>query len=366
MVYSSVPVESTKGDRPVLVVGPAWIGDMVMAQSLFRLLQDRQPERPIDVVAPAWSEPLLERMPEVRRSHILKAGHGRLALRERWRLGRALRHERYGQAIVLPLSYKAALVPRFAGIPRRTGYLGEHRWGALNDIRRTPGRLTMDVQLFAALAFPFETEGPFDCPRPALQADAARAGAARERLGLAGGGPVLALCPGAEYGPAKRWPPAHFAEIARRYDERGWRVWVFGSAAERALTRVIAETAPGVDDLAGRTDLGMALDLLSIADAVVTNDSGLMHVAAALGRPLVAVYGSSDSARTPPLHDRVRALSLNLDCSPCFQRTCPLGHTDCLHKLDPDLVDDAVQEVISSRFKVQALNLELPTSNPVA
>jgi heptosyltransferase-2 len=147
---------------------------------------------------------------------------------------------------------------------------------------------------------------------------------------------VLALAPGAEYGPAKRWPARHFAEIARAHAARGYRVWLVGSAKDAAITAEVASLAGvALADLAGRTSLDEAIDLLSLAARVVSNDSGLMHVAAALDRPLAAVFGSSSPAYTPPLSPRARVISLNLDCSPCFQRECPLGHTNCLQKLDP-------------------------------
>jgi heptosyltransferase II len=325
---------------PVLVIGPAWVGDMIMAQSLFMTLRLAQPDRPIDVIAPGWSLPLLERMPEVRRAIILPVAHGELALDRRWRAGRSLRGEGYGQAIVLPRSLKAALPPIAAGIPRRTGYLGEFRYVLLNDIRPLDRKtLYRTVDRFVNLGIPAGEAIPEPVPQPRLTIPADGPEQAAIALGLdIAAAPVLALCPGAEYGPAKRWPEQHFASVARQRLAAGWQVWLFGSERDRPVTGAIAAAAPGSIDLAGRTSLAQAVDLLSRAGAVVSNDSGLMHVAAAVGVPVIALYGSSDPAYTPPLSPRARILSLGLDCSPCFKRECPLGHLNCLRQLAPERV----------------------------
>lgn len=328
----------------VLVVGPAWVGDMVMAQSLFITLRQRRPAPEVDVIAPAWSLPLLERMPEVRRAIPLPVAHGELALGKRWRLGRSLRQRGYQQAIVLPRSAKAALPVLAAGVPRRTGYKGEHRYGLLNDIRPLDRKaLYRTVDRFVALGHEADAPLPPPTPEPRLAVTADGRRQARSELGLAGDdAPVLALCPGAEYGPAKRWPPEYFAEVARERLAAGWQVWLFGSDKDQPITGGIAKAAPGCTDLAGRTTLAQAIDLLASAAVVVSNDSGLMHVAAATGRPVVALYGSSDPGYTPPLSAHARILYLGLDCSPCFQRECPLGHLNCLRRMQPDRVLEAI------------------------
>lgn len=332
----------------ILVVGPAWVGDMVMAQSLFMTLKQQHPDARIDVLAPGWSEPLLARMPEVARAVTMPLGHGQLQLGTRRRLGLSLRGEGYDQAIVLPNSLKSALVPFWARIPRRTGYVGEWRWGLLNDARRLDKtRLTMTVQRFVALGLPADAPQPPQVPRPRLQVSEASVQRALERLQLTRPqGGLLALCPGAEYGPAKRWPAEHYAQVARAYVAQGGQVWLFGSAQDAVVAGEVCTLAgPGCVNLAGRTQLEEAIDLLSLADMVVSNDSGLMHVAAALERPLVAVYGSSDPGFTPPLSEHARIVRLGLECSPCFKRECPLGHLDCLRKLTPDLVEQAMDEL---------------------
>lgn len=321
-----------------LVVSPSWIGDAVLAHPLLVRLKARDPAGAIDVLAPAWAQAVYGRMPEVRRTLDFPFGHGELRLGERRRFAASL--PRYGRAVVLPGSLKSALVPWFAGIPVRTGWRGEWRYGLLNDLRRLDeAALPLIVERFAALAQPAGEALERPLPEPRLAVDAARRDAAVAKFGLAGTGPVLALAPGAEYGPAKRWPARHFAEVARVHAARGFRVWLFGSAKDAPVTAEVARLA-GVPaaDLAGRTGLDEAIDLLSLASRVVTNDSGLMHVAAALDRPMAAVFGSSSPGYTPPLSARARVVSLRLACSPCFKRECPLGHTDCLEKLGPGQV----------------------------
>lgn len=330
----------------MLVIGPAWVGDMVMAQSLLKLLAARHPGVSIDVLAPAWTMPLLRRMPEVRRAIPLHLGHGQLKLGVRRTLARELREVGYSQAIVLPNSLKSALIPYLAGIPVRTGFLGEWRVGLLNDWRRLDtSRLPTMAQRFAALGMAENESLPDELPQPELRVDPADVDSALSALGLARPDrPLLALCPGAEYGSAKRWPAQYYAEVARAKLAQGWAVWLFGSDRDRPVTqRVQALAGPECGDLAGRTTLAQAIDLLSLADAVVSNDSGLMHVAAALRLPQVAVFGSSSTGFTPPLNPRARALSLELPCSPCFKRECPLGHLRCLTELTPAAVLAAME-----------------------
>ncbi len=330
----------------ILVVGPSWVGDMVMAQSLFRALRVASPDCAIDVLAPGWSLPLLERMPEVRAGIEMPLGHGRLGLAERWRLGRSLRR-RYTQAIVLPNSWKSAIVPFAAGIPRRTGWRGEMRYGLLNDIRRLDKQVyPMTVQRFVALAGKPAVEVLKILP-PRLAVRAADAVAAMQALKIEKSAQrrVLALCPGAEFGPAKQWPTVHYAELSRHFAKLGWDLWLFGSEKDIAVCEGIAATCKVSTNLAGRTTLEQAVDLMSLADAVVSNDSGLMHVAAALDRPLVALYGSSDPGFTPPLNERSKVVSLGLSCSPCFKRECPLGTTACLVDMTVAQVAEAVEAV---------------------
>jgi len=310
---------------------------MVMAQSLFMTLKAADPVVEIDVLAPGWSLPILQRMPEVRRGIAMPLGHGEFGLGQRWRLGRDLAREGYDQAIVLPGSLKSALAPFFAGIPRRTGFRGEMRYGLLNDMRALDKqRLPMTVQRFVALGLGADAAQPPATPTPRLRADPANCARLRQQFGLAAERPAVAFMPGAEYGPAKQWPLRHYGELARLLVAQGRQVWVLGSGKDQAAGDEIAALGgSGVHNLCGRTQLADAVDLLDAAVAAVTNDSGLMHVAAALDKPLVAIYGSSTPDHTPPLSRQAQSVYLGLECSPCFKRTCPLGHTRCLTEISP-------------------------------
>ncbi len=322
---------------------------MVMAQSLFITLKRRNPEPQIDVLAPGWSLPLLERMPEISDAIDMPLGHGTLDLKTRWQLGHKLRDRHYDQAILLPNSLKSALAPFWAKIPQRTGWLGEMRYGLLNDLRTLDkAHLTMTVQRFVALGLAADFQGTPEIPTPKLEVDPAAAEQAMQDLGMGQKTrPVLALCPGAEFGPAKRWPEQHYAKLAIRKMEQGWDLWLFGSAKDQPVCGKIIEQTGGGIDLSGRTSLAQAVDLLSLADAVVSNDSGLMHVAAALNRPLVAIYGSSDPHFTPPLNSRSQVVTLGLECSPCFKRECPKGHLKCLQELTVDQAEEALTGVLA-------------------
>jgi heptosyltransferase-2 len=317
----------------VLVVGPSWVGDMVMSQSLFRYLQISRPGVRIDVLAPSWSEPILARMPEVHAALELPIGHGRLGWSERRALGRKVREGCYDQAILLPNSFKSALIPFFARIPRRTGWRGELRYGLLNDLRRLDQQaLPLMVQRFVALGQNPGEMIPDDIPPPLLMADADNAAGCREKFSLDRDKPLLALCPGAEFGGAKRWPVDSYAALASEYISRGWQVALFGSNNDQQVTAQIRSLAGATDchDLAGVTSLAEAVDTLSLAAAVVSNDSGLMHIAAALQRPTLVIYGATSPGFTPPLSDRAAYIASDIDCAPCFQRECPLGHHRCM------------------------------------
>jgi heptosyltransferase-2 len=324
----------------ILVVGPSWVGDMVMAQSLFMALKQRRKNCVIDVLAPAWSLAILDRMPEVRKAIVMPLGHGQFNFKERKALGKELRSEQYDQAIVLPNSWKSALIPYFAGIKQRTGFLGEMRWGLLNDTRKLNKQfLTKTVQRFVALASEPSAILP-EIPQPRLLIDPASVEDAKEAFEIPQSiSKVLGLCPGAEYGPAKRWPEAHYAQLAKQALDKGWQVYLFGSEKDVQVTSKI-NTLSGrrCRDFAGKTSLTEALDLMSLCNTVVSNDSGLMHVAAALNIKTIALYGSSDPHFTPPLHPDAKVISLGLSCSPCFKRECPLGHLDCLNNIRPERV----------------------------
>lgn len=327
----------------ILIVAPSWVGDMVMAQSLFMTLKNQQPNCQIDVLAPSWSLGLLARMPEVSKTFVMPISHGEFSLKARFKLGRKLRSEKYDQAIVLPNSWKSALIPFFAGIPNRTGFVGEMRYGLLNDIQKLDKSvLTMTVQRFAALGFE-NSENLSTYSFPALNVTAQQQKAVIEKFELRLSKPILVLCAGAEYGSAKRWTEAHFAELAQYQIADGWQVWLIGSEKDKPVTEEINKiTGWQCQDFTGKTNLTEAVDLISLANTIVTNDSGLMHVAAALNKKVIALYGSSDPTFTPPLHSEAEIITLNLTCSPCFKRDCPLGHRQCLMDILPSQVIERI------------------------
>jgi len=324
-----------------LIVAPNWIGDAVMTQPLLALLRAQQPGGQLDALCPPHIAPVYRAMPEVDSVIESPNVHGRLDLAGRWRLGRSLRAAGYERALVLPNSAKSALVPWFAGIPLRIGYRAEARALLLNrlhdDRRRGDERPPM-VEHYARLAFEPGRAPQGALPDPRLRIDPALARSARERLALPAEAPLFALCPGAEYGPAKRWPARHFAGLAELLSAE-WpdaAVAVLGGPKDRPVGDEIAALSRSpVRNLCGDTSLAEAMALLSAAAGVASNDSGLMHVAAAFDRPMVALFGSSDPRHTPPRSQRARVAWLHLDCSPCFQRECPLGHLDCLNRIEP-------------------------------
>lgn len=324
----------------ILVIGPSWVGDMVLAQSLFKQLKSDRPACQIDVAAPSWTLPLLARMPEITQAIALPFKHGQLSLGERWRFGRGLRVQGYTQAILLTNSLKSAILPWAAGIPLRTGFKGEMRYGLVNDMRPLDKtRLKKTVERFVTLGFSPQTVLPSALPQPALVADAANADRLLHAFKLDASKPMLGLCPGAEYGEAKRWPAEYYAQVANHALDAGWQVMLFGSDKDAPVTASIQQlTQQRCLDLAGKTSLGDAIDLMSLCQRVISNDSGLMHVAAALDKPLVAIYGSSDPKHTPPMHPDAVIQYLGLACSPCFKRVCPLGHLNCLRQLSPEQV----------------------------
>jgi len=331
----------------ILIVGPSWVGDMVMAQSLLIALKQKNAQTEIDVLAPNWCHPLLARMPEVRHAVLQPLEHGELDVVKRYGLGKNLRAKKYDKAIVIPRSLKAALVPFFARIPRRIGYRGEMRYGLINQMHHLDKSvLAQTVQRYVALA---EPETPTQAPRvpfPKLSIDRDNQTKVVNNLGLKTDAPIIGIVPGAEYGPAKRWPVEFFTQLVKELNDNGLYVWIFGSQKDYTVgTEIVAQLSTNQGDkvanLCGKTSLVDVVDLLALTQNVVCNDSGLMHIAAAVGCDIVAIYGSSSPDYTPPLTDKAQVISKRLDCSPCFKRDCPLGHTNCLRKIP-------VQEILAA------------------
>jgi heptosyltransferase II len=337
-----------KPSKDIIVIAPNWVGDAVMTQPLLALLKQQHPDASIDVLAPTYTQAIYTRMAEVREVLALPFEHGEFKWNERREFARSIKGK-YAHAVVLPNSWKSALVPWFAGVPKRTGWRGEMRYGVLNDVRvLNKQSQPLMVERFAALAGDIYKSSGLE-PKlvvdvnnrdrliNALQLDA-HAGSAK---------PIIAFCPGAEYGPAKRWPTAHFGALAKRLIAEGKQVWILGSPKDAEISREIQQ---GGDEqcvnLIGKTTLGDAVDLMSLASAVVANDSGLMHIAAALGIAQLSLFGSSSPTFTPPLSKRARVISLRLECSPCFKRNCPLGHTNCLVQITPELIAKELKQLV--------------------
>jgi heptosyltransferase-2 len=316
------------------VVAPNWIGDALMAQPLLMRLRKKRPGVRIDMLVPPRVAPVVRRMPEVAKIIEADLRHGELQLGDRWRLGRMLRERGYAEAYVLPNTMKSALAPSLARIPLRVGYLGESRVGLLNKIHKARHAREPMTLHYARLA-----EEPGMEPAMPLPAPSIRTGLSDVLTRFRISGPYVVLCPGAEYGPAKRWP--YFRELAARLD---MQIVLLGSAGDLESNRKIRGM-----NLIGKTSLDDAIDLIAKAAAVVSNDSGLMHVAAAAGRPLVALFGSSSPEHTGPQSPAARVLWLHTDCSPCFEPVCPLGHFRCMNDLTVEQVLNAVDSTLKAR-----------------
>jgi heptosyltransferase-2 len=349
---------SSTARGPILVVAPSWVGDAVLSEPLIARLAsagDANEGHPaIDVLAPAWCAPVYARMRGIRRIFDSMLRHGEIGLGRRRELGRTLSGECYARAITLPNSWKSALAPWLAGIPVRTGYTGEARFGIVNDRRRLDrDAMPRLVDRYAALATSDRDATAPAASAPVLIPDSANRDAAVGSLGLPVDRGIAILCPGAEFGPAKRWPAGHFAQLARRFLADGLDVWMLGSPNDKPAAAAVLDAAgdgrDSIRDLSGRTDLGTAIDLLSLAAVVVSNDSGLMHAAAAVRAPLVALFGSSSPGYTPPVSDTARIARIDIACSPCFRRECPLGHFKCMRELAPDTVYDLARSSLPAR-----------------
>lgn len=335
----------------ILIVSPSWVGDIVMSQTLLKVLKQQVPNSSIDLLAPKWSHDLILRMEEVDQVIEFPFSHGEIAFLKRYRLGKLIRENHYDLAIVLPNSFKSALVPFFARIPKRVGFRGEWRYGLLTDVRiMNEKKYPLMIERFMALGFPFHADLPKPYPSPTLRVDLEKRQQLLRYFNLHGhiDRPILALCPGAQFGSAKRWPAEYYGEVARQKLQEGWGVLIFGAKSDVVEAREIQSvTGDRCVNLVGLTHLSEVIDLLSLAKVVISNDSGLMHIASALHLPLIALYGSTSPNFTPPLSRNVKILSLPLSCRPCFERECPLKHFRCMLDLMPSLVLKAINELVS-------------------
>ncbi|MCZ4059798.1 ADP-heptose--LPS heptosyltransferase RfaF [Pantoea sp. LMR881] len=347
----------------ILVIGPSWVGDMMMSQSLYRTLKAEHPDAVIDVMAPAWCRPLLSRMPEVNQALAMPLGHGALEIGERRRLGKALRASGYDRAYVLPNSFKSALVPFFAGIKRRVGWRGEMRYGLLNDLRKLDkAAFPLMVERYVALGYDTPVVSAQQLPQPLLwpqlSVDDQEKIETAAQFQLSADRPIIGFCPGAEFGPAKRWPHYHYAALAQQLINDGYQVVLFGSAKDRPTGDEIIAALP--DDLhshcrnlAGDTQLEQAVILLAHCCAVVSNDSGLMHIAAALNRPLVALYGPSSPDFTPPLAKQARIIRLITGYHKVRKGDAGHGYHQSLIDIQPARVHQELTGLLSQSQEVR-------------
>ncbi|OAT50296.1 ADP-heptose--lipooligosaccharide heptosyltransferase II [Proteus hauseri ATCC 700826] len=344
----------------IFVVGPSWVGDMMMSQSLYRTLKALHPAATIDVMAPAWCRPLLEKMPEVNQAIPMPLGHGALAIGERRRLGKQLKENGYTHAYVLPNSFKSALVPFFADIPKRTGWRGEMRYGLLNDLRPLDkDAFPLMVERYVALAYDKQkVQKATDLPQPLLWPKLAVADkditTTLNAFSLPTQRLAIGFCPGAEFGPAKRWPHYHYAALAQKLiTEQGYQVFLFGSQKDKEAGDEIKQTLTpqareACFNLAGETSLEQAVNLLASCKAVVSNDSGLMHIAAALDRPLVALYGPSSPDFTPPLSHKARVIRLITGYHKIRKGDAEQGYHQSLIDIQPEQVFAELENLFST------------------
>ncbi|GAD80550.1 lipopolysaccharide heptosyltransferase II [Vibrio ezurae] len=340
--------------KKILIIGPSWVGDMVMSQSLYRTLKEQNPDAIIDVLAPAWCKPILSRMPEVNQAIEMPLAHGEFKLAQRYKIGKSLRSNQYTHAYVLPNSAKSALIPFFARIPQRIGWKGESRFGLLNDIRLNKQSFTFMSERYVALAHPKQQMnnssslgGLSNILWPQLEIDKNQVLETTTKFSLSTESKVIGLCPGAEFGPAKKWPTKHYAELATQLLANGYNVWLFGSNKDAETTSEILqkqslEYKNNIVDLAGKTSLEEAIDLLSVCQYVVSNDSGLMHVSAAVGCHVIGIYGSTSPDYTPPLTNKLDIVNTDIECRPCFKRECPLHHLKCLNEISPTSIVERI------------------------
>ncbi|OBX04750.1 ADP-heptose--LPS heptosyltransferase [Gallibacterium genomosp. 3] len=343
----------------ILVIGPSWVGDMMMSHSLYQMLKQRYPTCEIDVLAPNWCRALLSRMPEVNQALAMPIGHGEFNLSQRYQIGKSLRGQ-YDLAIVLPNSLKSALIPLFAKIPLRRGWKGESRYLLLNDLRSNKRDYPLMVQRYIALAFekgevPVAKDLPL--PYPYLQTEPAQVTVTlqqfSQRFSFDPQRTIIGFCPGAEFGPAKRWPHYHYANLAKLLIQRGHQICLFGSAKDHAVGEEIRASLseaeqPYCINLAGETSLPEAINLISSCTAVVSNDSGLMHIAAALQRPLVAVYGPTSPEYTPPLAEKVKIIRLIRGGLIKVRKSkdSQEGYHQSLIDIQPEIVLNALDELL--------------------
>ena len=338
----------------ILIIAPNWIGDAVMTQPLLAKLKALYPDSLIDVLASNWVAPIYRACPEVHEVIEAKLEHKQLQWGLRKQLAKDLSEKNYQACFILPNSFKSALIPWLANIPFRIGYRGELRYGLINLPLENPSKVNRPpmVEHYLALSKLLKDDGQqsaIDTLIPKLNISPTARQSVEKKLQTSNINlnSVYIMCPGAEYGPTKRWPTEHFAKLARSLiaSNPNNQIVLLGSKGDHAIAQEITGSVNSKDNIhnwCGNTSLDEAIALIDLSKAVVSNDSGLMHIAAALKTPQVAIFGSSDPAHTPPLSDKAKVIWLNMPCSPCHKRECPLGHLRCLKDILPEQVFDTL------------------------
>ncbi len=334
--------------RKYLIIAPSWVGDMVMSQSLYRYLKVLYPDCVIDIAAPKHCCELAYFMPQVNATFTLEFKHGEFGLKARKQKAKEFLNKGYTHSIVLPNSWKSALIPYFAKIKTRIGWHGEARFFLLNDRRRLDkNKYPLMIERFCALGIANKEKLIAKLPYPKFTLEQSLITQAQQKYRLAFIKPTIALCPGAEFGPAKKWPTAYYLELMQYLLNKNYQVLLLGGIKDQDTCSDISKSCNHhayLFNLAGKTSLTDAVYLLAACEKVISNDSGLMHIACALNIPTLVIYGSTSDKFTPPLNQRAKSIYLDdLSCRPCFKRECPLGHMDCLNKLTPQKVIAALE-----------------------
>lgn len=326
-------------NQKILIIAPAWVGDLVMSQTLFKLLRQQYPDNLIiDVFAAKFLHPLIARMPEVNNIIENPFKHKEFNLLKRIKIGLNLRKNKYDEVIILPNSIKSAIMPFFAGIKKRTGFIGESRYILLNNYFKLD-KIAQPLMIDRFCALANNGKKVENIEFPALQTDLENQESLRQRFNLDKTKTLIAFCPAAEYGPAKRWPPEYFAKLADLLDNSTYQIVILGSKKDTEISSQITQRSKHpIIDLCGKTDLKDAIDILHMSKHTVTNDSGLMHIAASVNSHVIAIYGSTSEGFTPPLNETANVIKITLECSPCFQRTCKFGHYNCLRTISAESI----------------------------
>ncbi len=345
--------------QPILIVPYMWIGDFVRCHTVVKVLRERHPEAPVDMLTTSTAAPLLDYMPGVRKGIVVDLPRKRIAFREHAALARRLQSEGYGQALIMPRTWKSALAPYLAGIPQRTGFLGEARFRLINDVRPGERRLPRMVDRCAALALRRGEAPPAAWPLPQLTVPTGAIADWRKRLKRAKPAPAIAFAPGA-VGPSKRWPATYYAEVAKALVGQGYDVWVLGGPQETEIAAaIVGADSTNIHDLTG-PDLRIAILAIAAAQGVISNDSGLLHVAAALSKPAVGIFGPTSAWHWAPLNpiSAVIETASELPCRPCHKPVCYLGHHRCMRDIEPQRVTETIRRAITPGDQTQPLLLQ--------